>query len=432
MKSERPKMQKVYNGLVYSVDKSPRPDLSSERVNSNKLNSRLFFRTTKETFLAYLFDVFGLFAGFIVASQLNIFQLSPWAIAVYPTIVSAKGVTGGLACGRLSTALHLGTIYPRFSGNTKSFYRLLHSMVIITLTASIATSLVSMAFGSLFWAITPADYLGILSVVVATMALGLIITLITTKVSFVSFKKSLDPDVIVYPIMSTVADIIITLFYIITLSIFFLYGFIGKCAIAIISLTSVVYGLYVLRSYFNEEEFKKSIKESIVMLLFVAFIVNITGTVLKRISIIVENRREVYTVYPALIDLVGDVGSVVGSTSTTKLALGLLKPSFHAMKNHAIPIFAAWTSSAVIFVLLSVLSLSMNSILTLQSFLSFTSLLLVANVIAVATIISVSYAIAILTFQKGLDPDNFVIPIESSFADSLTSIALLISLFLLG
>jgi len=433
MKVEKTKMQKVYNGLVYSLNKCPQTTSStSKSPKTSRLNSRLFFRITKETLVAYSFDVLGLFAGFIVASQLNVFQLSPWAIAVYPTILSAKGVTGGLLCGRLSTALHLGTMHPKFSGNTKAFYRLLHSMVIITLAASILTSLVSMVFGSLFWAITPASYVEILTVVVATMALGLIITLITTKVSFMSFKKGLDPDVIVYPIMSTAADIIITLFYIMTLSIFFLQDLFGKGIIAIISSSIAAYGLYILRRHFHEEEFKKSIKEALITLLFVAFIVNITGTVLKRISIMVENRREVYTVYPALIDLVGDVGSVVGSTSTTKLALGLLKPSFHSIKNQAIPIFAAWTSSVTIFVLLSGLSLAMNGMLTLMSFLGFTLLLLIANIIAVATIILVSYATSILTFQKGLDPDNFVIPIESSFADSLTSIALLISLLLLG
>jgi cation transporter-like permease len=40
--------------------------------------------------------------------------------------------------------------------------------------------------------------------------------------------------------------------------------------------------------------------------------------------------------------------------------------------------------------------------------------------------------VAILTFQKGLDPDKFVIPIESSLADSITTIALLAALFLIG
>ena len=57
---------------------------------------------------------------------------------------------------------------------------------------------------------------------------------------------------------------------------------------------------------------------------------------------------------------------------------------------------------------------------------------MLANIIAVIGIVLLSYGISILTFQRGLDPDNFVIPIESSFADSLMSIALLISLVLVG
>jgi cation transporter-like permease len=40
--------------------------------------------------------------------------------------------------------------------------------------------------------------------------------------------------------------------------------------------------------------------------------------------------------------------------------------------------------------------------------------------------------VAILTFKKGLDPDNFVIPIESSIADSVTTVALLAAIFLTG
>jgi cation transporter-like permease len=46
-------------------------------------------------------------------------------------------------------------------------------------------------------------------------------------------------------------------------------------------------------------------------------------------------------------------------------------------------------------------------------------------VVAVAVIIIVSFATSILTFQRGLDPDNFVIPIESVLADGVTSVSLL-------
>ena len=385
----------------------------------------------KETLLAYFFDVGGLLAGFMVASQLGVFRLSPWAIALYPAVVSAKGVIGGLLSGRLGTALHLGTVYPRFFNNTKSFYKLIQALVLITLATSIAMSSISLVFGHLFWGITFADFPAILSVVVATMALGLVITLLTIKVAFISFKRGLDPDIVVYPIMSTTADIIITLLYIAVLNLFF-FGYLGQLAIAAIALVHVFLVFYILPKNLREIEFVKTVKESMVTLFFVAFMVNITGTVLKGIDRFVEGRKEIYTVYPALIDMIGDVGSVVGSTATTKLALGLLTPSFSSMRNHAKNIFSAWTASIIMFVVLAVLALLVNGLFSLSTFIGLISLLLIANVIAVTVIVLVSFAISILTFKRGLDPDNFVIPIESSFADSITTLALLVALLLLG
>jgi mgtE-like transporter len=167
-------------------------------------------------------------------------------------------------------------------------------------------------------------------------------------------------------------------------------------------------------------------------MLFVSVIVNVTGTVLKSISRIVENRKEIYTVYPALIDMIGDVGSVVGSTATTKLALGLLRPTLSSIRRHARTIVSAWAASIVMFVILAFLSPLLNGVLTFSTYTNLLSVLLLANVIAVAGIVLLSFAVSILTFQKGLDPDNFVIPIESSFADSLMSMALLAALVLVG
>jgi len=40
--------------------------------------------------------------------------------------------------------------------------------------------------------------------------------------------------------------------------------------------------------------------------------------------------------------------------------------------------------------------------------------------------------VAILTYRRGWDSDNFVIPIESSLADSITTISLLLALNTIG
>lgn len=394
-------------------------------------NSKTFFGALKETMVAYVFDLGGLFAGFMVASQLGIFQMTPWAIALYPVIVSAKGVIGGLLSGRLGTALHLGTMYPRFFKNTRNFYKLLEALIVLTLVTSVAMSSVSLLFGHLFWGITFADFPNILLVLVSTMAIGLSLTVVTTKVAFVSFKKGLDPDIIVYPVMSTVADIFITLFYVVVLNLFFSFAF-GSWVLAVVVLFHVLLVVYILPKNIREPDFIRTIKESLATMMIVAFISNITGTILKGINDFVADRKEILTVYPALIDMVGDVGSVVGSTATTKLALGLLKPSFSSIRNHARSILSSWAASIVMFVVLAISALSIHGIFSLPAFFSLILTLLIANAIAITTIVLLSYGISILTFKKGLDPDNFVIPIESSFADSIMSVALLVALLLVG
>jgi mgtE-like transporter len=226
--------------------------------------------------------------------------------------------------------------------------------------------------------------------------------------------------------MSTIADIFITLCYVVTLSMHFNF----KYAVVFISFLSVTLFLYILHRSSHQKEFVKTIKESLFTLIFVAFIVNITGAILNKISL--EGSKQIFTVYPALINTVGDVGSVVGSTTTTKLTLGLLTPSFSSMRNHVTQIFSAWMASVIIFVLFSPLTLYINNMFTLSTFLDFTSILLITNIIAVSAVILISHVISILTFRRGLDPDNFVIPLESSLADSITSIALLAALFLTG
>ena len=390
---------------------------------TNSKNSQAFSKTFREALMAYSFDFGGILAGFFVAYYFNIFQLYPWTIAVYPAILSARGMISGLFSGRLGTALHLGTIYPKFFGNTKTFYALFDAVIVITLETSIVMSGVSMLFGSFFWEVSPTGFFDIFAVVVSTMTFGLVLSFFTMGVGFTTFKKGLDPDVIQYPVMSTVADIFITLCYIFTLSLYT----VSKYAVVLVALFHICLSFYIVIRDFRKNEFVKTIKESFATLVIVAFIVNITGTILNRI----EGRKEIYTVYPALIDTVGDVGSVVGSTATTKLALGLLKPSFSSLRDHSKQIFAAWAASLIMFLLFSALSLSVNNMFSFSTFLNFTALLLTANLFAAAAIILISYAVAILTFQKGLDPDNFVIPIESSIADSITTIALLAALFLI-
>jgi mgtE-like transporter len=397
---------------------------------SNSIISKNFWGMFKETSLTFSFGLGGLFAGLMFASQLGIFELAPWVITLYPAVISAKGVGSGLLSGRLSTGLHLGTIHTRFFGNTKSFYKLLEALIVLTLVTSVTICAISLVFGYMFWGITLADFPAILAIVVSTMALGLLLSFLTIKVSFISFEKGLDPDVFLYPVMSTVADIFITICYIAVINLFF-FGVVGQWFIGLSCLVPVFIVFYILSKNLHETEFIKTLKESMVTMLLVSLLVNLTGTLLLGISKFITERVEIYTIYTALIGMIGNVGSVVGSTATTKLALGLLTPSFSSMRNHAKNIFSAWGASIIMFIILAVLSLSIHDLFSFSFVYELFSIVLIANVLAVATIVILTYSISILTFKRGLDPDNFVIPVESSLADSVTSLALFVALLLI-
>lgn len=386
----------------------------------------------KQATVAYLFDIAGLIAGSLIAYQLNVFEHYPWAFALYPALISTR-IINGLLSGRMSTALHLGTINPQFSGNTKTFHRLIHVVIVLTLVSSLAVSVISLFFSYLLLGVRLMDFPVILSVTVATMAIGLLFSLVTIKVAFVSFKRGLDPDIIVYPVIATSASIFITLCYvgILKLSTFLP----GMLIIVAIGLAQAIVVLCLLSKDRGDQEFFRTIRESILMLILVSLIVTFTGTIFGGLTIL--SRREVamiypalLTAYPALINNISNVGSVVGSTANTKLALGLLKPNFSSIKNHARNITSAWLASFLIFVILALSALAINRVSSLAVIADVVAIVWLSNVIAVVGIVLVSFSIAILTFKRGLNPENFVIPLETSCATIIMSTALLLTLFL--
>jgi len=400
---------------------------------------RAFFMAFKETGAGHLAGFGGLVAGLMVAWQLNVFQTVLWAVAVYPTVLIAKAVINGMFSGRLNTALHIGTISPRFSGNMKTLGRMLRRVLALTLGTAVLMSIVSTALGSLFLGVTSRSFLDILVVVVATMSLGLTTYLFTLPVTFMAFKKGLDLDGVACPIAATIADVLITAWYALVVNIYLKFGDTGKYAIVLIAVLSAVLALCSLPRRIYKGDFSKTLKTSIFALIFVAVIASFTGVILQKIDVAANLWNEnhafhlaaVFAAYPALIELVGDAALVIGSTATTGLMLGLLKPNFSAAKNHAPQIIGAWAAAAVMFILFSAASLLLTRNFGLPAFSLLTSIFLVTNALALIAMILISYSFAILTFKKGLDPDHLVVPLEISLASAITSVALLAALLLL-
>ena len=392
-----------------------------------------FIRSLGQSLLSLSFTLGGMLAGTLLALFFDIFSLAPWTFVLFPGILSVRGAIGGLFSGRLGTGLHLGTVRYSYTKNTRYFYLLQHAVVTLTLVSGIAIGLATWVFGLFLWKAAILDLVSIMVVVVATMGLSVVfISPLTVVVSVFSFKRGLDPDITVYPVVATVADIVVTACYILCLHIFFSSTALGYILTGVFNFVFLSVVLYTLAKNIVEEDFVKTIREFLFTLVFVVFIVNITGSLLSRIKETVGARPEIYIAYPALIDAVGAVGSIVGSTATTKLALGAVEPSFYSITQHKAEIISAWIASVLMFATCSVLSLFASGAALSDSLSALMARLLMTNVLAVPVMVVISYLVAIATYRKGVDPDNFVIPIESSLADSVTTIALLIAVIVIA
>jgi mgtE-like transporter len=357
---------------------------------------------------------------------LGIFESLPWALVIYPGILSIRGAIGGLFSGRLSTAMHLGTIKPRLRGNTSEAYALLNTVNALTLMSALFMG----SIGSIICVVVTGTPLTtfplILSVIVCSMGLSiLIISPMTFWISTVAYKRGLDPDVILYPIVSTVADIVITFLYIGVLQTILRLGDVSWYFLNSINLIFIFTVLWTIRKIYRSKKFQSTFKEFMITLLFVSVIVNVTGTALSSIIDVIGRRPEIFMIYPALIDTVGDVGSIIGSTATTKMALGTMLTKYSAILDHSLEIASAWVASVIMFILYALFS---SLIYGGEGLLRLLLEVLTMQIIVVPLIILISFGTAIVTRKRGLDPDNFIIPVETSLSDGLTTIGLLITL----
>ena len=178
---------------------------------------------TKQSIVALLFDILGFISGLILILYNRIFMSVFWVSILYPGILGVRGALNGILCGRMSTGLHLGTIKPSLFKNTDLFYSVIGSLLTLSYIEGLLIGTYNYILIFSLYRTGIGVFMDIISVVTFTMFTGpLIIIPITTEVSNLSYKHGMDPDILVYPIMSTVADILVTLIFFLTIDLYLL------------------------------------------------------------------------------------------------------------------------------------------------------------------------------------------------------------------
>lgn len=385
---------------------------------------RRFKSSFVQSFFGLLFNFGGLVAGTILAANIGLFRYSSLIVIAFPGVLSIRGAVAGLFSGNLSTALNIGEVMPTFRNNTARFYNLISLVLLMNIIGAMLLSLSLSILSIIVYHSTMLEVAEVILFIHIVFALsGLIIVPVNSMFSFLSFKNGLDPDYVVYPIMSTTADILISSLYILIASIYFPAGYLKHLLWILI-----IFYLFIPKIMTRDfEEVMEGIRESLRMIVIVSIIIEITGVGLNSIYSLIGEYPPIYMVYPAIISSIGDVGSIVGSYTTTRIALGEMGESIKDVIREINEILGAWIASLLMFIAYSMIS-ALSHYLSYFQVIKLTVRLLFTNVLSTSSIIIISIIIAILTYRRGWNPDNFTIPIESSLADAITTLSLLLSI----
>lgn len=375
--------------------------------------------------IAMSFGLGDLVAGGVLAANLGVMRSIPWAVAIYPGMLSARGAVNGVLSGRLSTGLNLGSIRPSLRENTEDFWATISAAFTLTLLASGSLTL-TLGLSLILGGLGGVDLLGdLLPVITASMGVSQLVMAPTTSLaSFAFFRLGLDPDYVTYPSMSTVADLVVSASYVAVLRLF-LSGGLGRKVVLALTLGFVGATLLLMALMARSPEYRRVVREASVSIAGVSLIVALTGNLLLRVEREIGALRSVYIVYPALLTMVGDFGSIVGSVATTRLALGTARPGPGMLVDvapEAAGTWTAWLIASQAFGIVAAASEGSRGLGWLASLIG------ISGLVATASIVLIALVVAALTFRMGLDPDNFVNPIESSLADAVTTGSLLLAL----
>ncbi|NVM28765.1 MAG: magnesium transporter [Candidatus Helarchaeota archaeon] len=150
--------------------------------------------------------------GFLLGIAVeDIFAILPGLIVLVPPLMSIRGAIGGAFSARLSTALHLGTVKPQVRNNTSNFKK--SFLAAILLTAILPIWIGGLAYLVAFFfapeVLTWNALLGfILIAELSGLLSGFLQALVTIFLSIVTYRRGLDPDVTVSPILYTTGDLI--------------------------------------------------------------------------------------------------------------------------------------------------------------------------------------------------------------------------------
>lgn len=385
---------------------------------------RRFFKTVPgQTLLGLSFSIISLFAGGLMAVFTPEFSKSPWILALFPPILTVRGGIGGLFSGNLATMLHLGTVKPQLRENTAEYWSLVKSVLVMTILDTLILGsfsfIINLVNGS---ALLDQWFLFILVPTIACMLAVLTSIPVTSYIAIQTFKKGLDPDILVYPILASINDIMVTCYFVGVIFFVFWGGLFYTFLVSLFILMVAGMG-YLASTMRGERFFQQTLREGVFVVMFSSIFGSINGVLLSNIGGVLASRPGLMVLYPALTNSLGNSGSIIGSQMTTNIALGYSRSFVEELKVSGRSIIQVELPAAFIHIVFGVVSylIAMNQGASLFFLIS---VALTSNLLSFVVISVFALWSAHVSFERGLNPDNIVIPAITSVSDTTATLAI--------
>jgi len=149
----------------------------------------------------------GLFAGTVLGGMRADLEAVPGLLVLVPALLATRGNVYGSMGARLATGLHQGLIEPRVTAGD----RRLRSAVAAALVNGVLTSLFAAVATVALLSVLGGEVVGVVTLLaiagIAGVLSGIALTVAVVSVAFLGYRRGLDPDTLVGPIVTTTGDV---------------------------------------------------------------------------------------------------------------------------------------------------------------------------------------------------------------------------------
>lgn len=388
-------------------------------------------RTIRQGFVALLLSSLGsLVAGIALGSITGTLETFPGLMILLPAAIGMRGNIFGALGSRLGTSIHAGLYEPSLRRDGV-LYQNVYASTVLTLSISVVLGVLAKTLSVAF----EVPSISVVDFVVISILGGLLSSVVvgafTVLLSIQAHRRGWDMDSVSSPLVTAAGDLVtIPSLFVATLAVEVegvTAGVAGATIILAIALT--VRGLLT-----DLPGTRRVLRESLPLLV-------VAGTIDIFAGLVVEARLDRFLTFPALLVLIppfleaaGALGGILSSRLASKLHLGVIvargRPDAVALLDFSIIFLFA----AVTFALTGISAHVASVIVGLASpgVLTIVGISMLAGLMATVSAVGVAYYSAVVTFRRGLDPDNFGIPLITSSMDFVGVIALIIALVTFG